>query len=311
MKSDRCSVRARVRGDALAGSASHVRAWLLIEDPGPWGESALIDARLPDGIGPEVLRRCTAAGVRPLLIRKPGRAQPGAPRRVFAAYSRGQRTHVLTRTLNTPAELLDIDLTDLAGLAEQGWAPHREPIFGVCTHGRHDACCAERGRPVAAALHAVEPDSTWEVSHIGGDRYAANLLAILPGRYLGALYFGQVTQSAVASLAAALKNGQLPIAHFRGRSAWAMPVQAAEVAVRERRAIAGLDAVRLTSARAVDGATEVTFALHDQGTSNAADSAPEAVTVFVDRVVTGTARLTCTARVENPLVRFETRFQPE
>ena len=26
------------------------------------------------------------------------------------------------------------------------------PLYGVCTHGRHDACCAERGRPVCAAL---------------------------------------------------------------------------------------------------------------------------------------------------------------
>jgi hypothetical protein len=51
-----------------------------------------------------------------------------------------------------------------------------EPIYLVCTHGRHDACCAVRGRPVAAALAAAYPERTWECSHIGGDRFAANVV---------------------------------------------------------------------------------------------------------------------------------------
>ena len=48
-----------------------------------------------------------------------------------------------------------------------------EPMLLVCTHGVHDTCCAVRGRPVAAALARRWPEATWECSHVGGDRFAA------------------------------------------------------------------------------------------------------------------------------------------
>ena len=41
-----------LRDEPLAGTATHVRTWLLLEHSGPWGNDALLDARLPDGLGP-------------------------------------------------------------------------------------------------------------------------------------------------------------------------------------------------------------------------------------------------------------------
>jgi hypothetical protein len=37
------------------------------------------------------------------------------------------------------------------------WQPYDGPLYLVCTHGRHDRCCALRGRPVAKALAAFKP----------------------------------------------------------------------------------------------------------------------------------------------------------
>ncbi|HWU23829.1 MAG TPA: hypothetical protein VN088_19985, partial [Nocardioides sp.] len=48
----RCAQDALRRGEDLAGSATHVRTWLLLEHTGPWGATALLDARLPPGLGP-------------------------------------------------------------------------------------------------------------------------------------------------------------------------------------------------------------------------------------------------------------------
>ena len=64
------------------------------------------------------------------------------------------------------------------------------PIYLVCTHGRHDACCALRGRAVAARLAEQRPDLVWECSHIGGDRFAPNVLVLPQG-----LYYGRVEPS--------------------------------------------------------------------------------------------------------------------
>ena len=51
-----------------------------------------------------------------------------------------------------------------------------EPVYLVCTNGRHDRCCATYGRP-ALALQASHGDLTWESSH-GGDRFAGNLACL-------------------------------------------------------------------------------------------------------------------------------------
>ncbi len=44
----------------MAGTASTVRSFLLVEHSGPWGEEALRDARMPKGIGPELRERAAA-----------------------------------------------------------------------------------------------------------------------------------------------------------------------------------------------------------------------------------------------------------
>ena len=111
----------------------------------------------------------------------------------------------------------------------------------MCTHGRHDACCAERGRPVAAALSAAHPEDTWEVSHIGGDRFAGNLLVLPHG-----LYYGRLDAPSAIAVAGDHEAGQLDLDHLRGRSGYAMPVQAAEIALRRELGETRNDALRLT-----------------------------------------------------------------
>ena len=78
-------------------------------------------------------------------------------------------------------ELLTLPLDGSAG------TPSYDPFFLVCTHGRHDTCCAVEGRPVAAALESARPGAVWECSHVGGDRFAANVVAMPHG-----IYYGQV-----------------------------------------------------------------------------------------------------------------------
>ena len=70
--------------------------------------------------------------------------------RVFAAYAHHAEPWLETTVLDDLHGVLDLDLEALAAGRSLGLTPHAEPVLAVCTHGRHDACCAERGRPVAA-----------------------------------------------------------------------------------------------------------------------------------------------------------------
>ena len=93
---------------------------------------------------------------------------------------------------------------------------------------------------MAAALAAAYPDETWEVSHIGGDRFAGNVLVLPHGLYLGRLD----ADTAVAA-AADLLGGRLPLDVLRGRSNLPMPAQAGEIALYRHLGETAMAAVRV------------------------------------------------------------------
>ena len=240
----RCATASAAREEGLTGTASTVRAFLLVENAGPWGEDALRDVRLPEEVKGPLQARSAAARVRTLLIRR-HRAEDVRPGvRVFAAWADPVAPWMETATLAGPELLADLDLEALGAGRSPGLTPTREPVFGVCTHGRHDACCAELGRPAVAALSGAHPEHTWEISHVGGDRFAANLLVLPDG-----LYYGRVQGADAAALGTRHLGGHLDLDRLRGRSGLAFAAQVAEVAVRRERGETRTDAVRVTSLR--------------------------------------------------------------
>jgi hypothetical protein len=237
----------------MSGTASTVRSWLLLEDPGPWGVDALRDARLPDGLGEALRRRSNAAGVRVLLIRRPGRASTGS-RAAYAIRSGPEEPWIESLVLDGPEDARRLDLERLGRGESVDGEPVAGPIFLVCTHGRRDPCCAERGRPVAAALAAAFPEATWESSHLGGDRFAGNLLAFPHG-----FVFGRVEPEAGPGVARAYLDGRLDLDHLRGRTCRPMPVQAAEHLLRVRLGLVGIGDVELERARRSAGELAARF----------------------------------------------------
>ena len=120
-----------------------------------------------------------------------------------------------------------------------GWEDDDTPYALVCTNGRHDPCCATFGRPLVRTLRGSRwADRVWECSHIGGDRFAGNLL-LLPE----SLYFGRCDGAAAERVLAAYDAGRIDLAWFRGRSSLNLVEQAAEHFVRTELALDTLDAI--------------------------------------------------------------------
>jgi hypothetical protein len=236
----RCAEVSVRRGEPVHATASRVQRWLVVEQPGPWGRDALLESRMDHVVSRALHAQGRRHGVRILLSRRPGWREPGTARRVH-----------LART--TPAggwiEHLDLDeealcRLDLAALREDAppglGAAGPEPLFLVCTNGRHDPCCADFGRPVVRALAAAGVADVWECSHVGGDRFAANVVALPAGVYLG-----RVPAHRAASMLHDLARGIVDLEHYRGRSCFPPLVQAAEVAARRELGEPHLDALVL------------------------------------------------------------------
>ena len=283
----RCAAASLLRDEPVAGTATHVRTWLLIEHVGPWGDDALLDARLPDGLGPALKQQAKAYRAKILLIRRYNSKPDGDGIRVFAAYADPARPRLETGTLADEREVLDLDLASFREGGSSGLTAYDGSLFCVCTNGRHDACCAERGRPVAKALDAAHPRETWEISHIGGDRFAANLVVLPHG-----LYYARLDPASSIAVAGAHLAGELDLDRLRGRSSYPMAVQAAEIELRrELGATRELDVALLRQVR--DG--EVTTA-----TFGVAGGRYDVVVRTTSDPATAT-RLTCKARRDNPV----------
>lgn len=230
----RCSAEALARDEPLYATASLVSSWLLIEQPGAWGPDALTDSKFPSSIASELQSR--ASGVRILLIRR--RTASNEEPIYVKAHSGGEgvTASLVSGSLADPAALLDVDFDALARGDPGPGTTLDDPIYLVCTHGRHDICCADNGRPLYRALSDARPDRTWEVSHIGGDRFSANLLILPRGDY-----FGRVEPEEAEPLVSGYEEGRLDVAHHRGRSIHPRLIQAAEHFVRESEGLIGLD----------------------------------------------------------------------
>ena len=229
----RCAIASLRRDDPMLGTALPSVRFLLVEDPGPWGPAAHPTGSLPTGAAAHVERLGHELGARLLLVRRPGRAASAGERRYAVADVSAGR--IAWGRARSAAALGDIDPARDA-------VSDGSPTFLVCTHGRHDTCCAVEGRPVARELAARVPDATWECSHVGGDRFAANVLVLASG-----LVYGRVTPHDVGELLAATDAGVLVPRLLRGRCGTAPAGQVAEAHARARWDEQRIGAVRVDS----------------------------------------------------------------
>jgi hypothetical protein len=276
----RCSEAARDRDDPFVATAPPARCWLLVEHPGPWGHQALGGA----GYAPEVVDAidafCRARGARFQLIRRSrARGEGPADRGRFAVVdttpgAESVRWGRVSSPDELPAALADVEAVT---------TPSAEPVYLVCAHGRHDACCAMRGRPVAAALSMAHAERTWETTHTGGDRFAANVVLLPHG-----LVLGRVPATEAVAVVERYAAGEVDTTWVRGRSFLSAPAQAAQHHARLALDEPGVDALRVLGAQGREqGVTEVSL-----------DGGPERGTVTVtvrERWVASPTPLTCSA----------------
>jgi hypothetical protein len=286
----RCADAARERSDPLVGSAPQARQWLLIEHPGPWR----IDAVLGSGIAPAVLevltRNAQRSSTRILLVRRPGRTVRTRERRwILAGLDAPTRAGRWQddEDLLVPAEELTRETTR---------SNESEPILLVCTHGVHDTCCALRGRPVAASLAKRWPDAVWECSHIGGDRFAPNVVVLPDG-----FYYGNLDPDIAVDVVDQHLAGTVSSSHLRGTARHSPPVQAAVAAAHERCAPLG---PRDVTVRTVDHdgphdghGAQTTVELEIAGR-------PDPVRVEILSVRRPAAQLTCRAGRATPATEY-------
>ena len=216
-----CADASLAAGEQLAATATEATEWLLVEVRGAWGRDAVADTALE----PEVRTALAAFDGKVVLVRRPDRRAGVTLIRATVGELGGIAARLELESLD---ELLAAD-------PDRG-EPVAGPVVLVCAHGRRDACCARLGVPLYDALVPhLTPDRLWQASHLGGHRFAPNVVALPAGAQLG-----RIPPERAGEVAALLTEGRIPLDLYRGRTIYAPPVQAAEILVRS---VGGYDGV--------------------------------------------------------------------
>jgi hypothetical protein len=239
-----CSLRSLELDEPLIASATETQVYFLLEYTRAWGAKAFEESDLAEAIKAQLKQALKLIpGARLLMIKgRPGR---GAPRpRFFAARLSDRQPTLYAFELGSYNDLLDLDLPALAAGSEiyaSQLSP--EPLYLVCTNGRRDPCCAAHGLAVFHSLSRALGLNVWQTSHLGGHRFAANLVYLPYG-----LFFGRLDPLSAEDVVAGLQRGELALDHFRGRASYLEPVQAAEYYLRRHTGLTGIDAFHLITA---------------------------------------------------------------
>jgi len=209
----------------MASAPEASRAWLLIEDPGPWPHEPT-ETALPAPLD-AMARTADTLGIRVQMIRRPGRRTASGVRRVFIGWTAGTEPWLRSGELAAgSAALTELELKELStGIPLTFGRPTDEPVFLVCAHGQRNACCARLGAPLARALAARQPGQVWETTHVGGHRFAANLVILPHG-----LYYGPVGEAEATAAISAYTHGMITPERYRGRAGQSKATQEAEYA---------------------------------------------------------------------------------
>ncbi|HEV2915684.1 MAG TPA: sucrase ferredoxin [Pyrinomonadaceae bacterium] len=233
-----CSELSRGHAEKTFGTASIGEVWLLVEYPFSWGPKAFHDSDLSAEVKAYLNRAIKTIPKARLLFIKQGR-RTGGELSVFVARCREQNPSIVRLGLSRYEQLLDINMQAIAkGEPNPDAAAWNSPLYLVCTHGRRDKCCAKFGYPLYKSLRSANA-SVWQSSHVGGDRFAANLLCFPHG-----LFYAHMTEEAARHVIEEYEARRIALDKYRGRSCYSYPVQAAEFFIRKEAGLASLDELR-------------------------------------------------------------------
>ena len=233
-----CAETSRTHAEPLHATASRVDTWILVEYRGLWAHDAVDGSTLGDEVKAHLAaERRRLPHARVLFVRRERRGGNG----IVVHVARSTRDERWLRRLELGAydDLLGLDLETVG-------EPLDHPLFLVCTHGKHDRCCARYGRPLYEALREQVDDGwAWQSSHVGGDRFAGNVVVLDDG-----IYYGRVDPAETWPVVEAALARRVHLPCYRGRSCYGFAAQAAELAVREPTGLTGVDEVLVRSIQA-------------------------------------------------------------
>lgn len=243
-----CSLESIEHHESLLGTAPRSDAWFLLEYHGRWGKKALAESEIPVQVKNHLDAQLGSIPESRLLLIKQPREENVRGFAFFAALPAADPPILYRFQLNDYDDLLQYDLLGIAaGKPEHDDNISEEPVFVNCTNGLRDQCCALHGVASYWALAEKFPGKVWESTHHGGHRFAGNFMHLPYG-----LSYGRLRKENAANVLQSALDGRIALDHFRGRTVYEEPVQAAEILLRRELDIDAIEGVRMAGSHELE-----------------------------------------------------------
>ena len=226
--------------EPLDGKGTTGTHWLLLEADTPWPERAIAEKDFPAGVTDKLLEfKNSKENGRVQFFR--GERDPAEGPRLMLA--RTDLTDRPLRCMELPSyqAILDLDFEALFDESVPSDEEHK-PVILVCTNGMRDACCAREGTSFYQALMEVDGENVFQTTHLGGHRFAANVLWLPYG-----VYYGRLKPDQASELLDRAERQEILLSNLRGRVDLTKPAQAADKYLRQQDDWAGVHDLKLQS----------------------------------------------------------------
>ena len=246
-----CSQFSQAAGIPLHGSATQAEIWILLEHSEKWPAQWLQGNTLPANIQSwthsleKQLPKSKVAFIK--------RQNTNASRSLYLAVTDPSEPRLYRFEWNDYPDLLKLNLLDaLNGNCSRVLV--NNSLICVCTHGLRDRCCAKFGLPVYTAM-SDDPDlEAWEITHLGGHRFAATA-AIFPS----GIMYGYLTPEHAPILSETIRHNSIHLPNYRGRTFYDGPTNAADYFLRNKTKVTGDRVFQLLDSKPTDYGHVVTF----------------------------------------------------
>ena len=239
-----CSELSLNAKEELFATAPRVDIWFLLEYRGAWTDKAFLDSKISEDVKKRInVNLEKIPNSRLQLIKRHDNSSDTL--KFYVAKSDELESKLYEFDLSSYEDLIGLDLSEI--LLNDLYL-RREPLFLICTNGAYDKCCGKYGVPVYFEAVKNELDfMVWQTTHLGGHRFAANLLHLPFG-----IYYGRVTNKDVARVIEDSINTNIHLENYRGRTCYGKDVQSGEYFLRTKTGIREISAFSFNSLKNLD-----------------------------------------------------------
>jgi hypothetical protein len=243
-----CCQHSRSAGEQLFGSIKPGHICFLLEYPYPWGEKAFEESTLDSSVKNFFSNLLASTPDSKLLFIKNQKSLSADKITFFICIIENINPRLYRFRVDSYPELTNLDVSPLLSTPVPAKVDiYSDPVYLVCTNGKRDRCCAKYGLPVYDRMSAYLPEAVWQCTHVGGHRFAANVIHLPYG-----IYYGRVREGQAKELIDITARGDILLNKYRGRACFDPVVQAAEYFLRINIAENQIDAIELKDMRQLE-----------------------------------------------------------